>query len=83
MMLKLALPLLTVLIAFGLAGCVSPEDFETEPVRIQTAQGVVTCQLYTRERVLWDRAINRPETMSVAMADQVCQAEGKRQAGIK
>ena len=68
--------------ALSLTGCVSPEDYETEPVRVQTPQGVVTCQLYTRERVLWDRAIHRPDTMSVATADQVCIAEGNRRAGL-
>ena len=64
-----------------LSGCISPEDFETTPVEVSTAQGIVTCQLYKHDRVIWDRAIHRPETMSVATADAVCVAEGKRRAG--
>jgi hypothetical protein len=50
-------------------------------VKVSTPQGVVTCQLYKHDRVIWDRAISRPETMSVATADAVCVAEGKRRAG--
>ena len=49
-----------------LGGCVGgPTQYETTPVNVQTAQGVVVCQLYTRERVIWDRSINRPASMSV------------------
>ncbi|WP_116597140.1 hypothetical protein [Primorskyibacter marinus] len=62
--------------AIALAGCTSPEYFETEPVQVQTKQGVVTCQLYTKEVLDWDRSINRPSAMSVELADQVCKAEG-------
>ena len=65
-----------------LAACLDPRDYESEPVTVPTAQGPVICQLYTRERVIWDRAINRPERMSVEMADSICIAEGKRQAGL-
>lgn len=67
------------LMTLPLSGCFDPQNYETEPVRVETRQGVVTCQLYTRERVLWDRSIHRPETMSVETADQVCRAEGARQ----
>ncbi len=70
----LALPLL--------AGCsLSPKNYETTPVQVATAQGPVTCQLYKPDMVVWDRAIDRPESMTVAMADQICIAEGKRRAG--
>ena len=62
-----------------LAGCsVDPQSFETAPVSVQTPKGVVVCQLYTRERVLWDRAIDRPDTMTVREADNICRAEGTR-----
>lgn len=66
------------LLFFGLTGCISPQNFESEPVEVRTPEGLVTCQLYTKERVIWDRAIDRPETMSVEVADQVCIAEGTR-----
>jgi len=68
-----ALPLLTACIP-------SPASFETEPVVIDTSTGPVTCQLYTAEIVAWDRAIDRPDTMPVAEADAICQAEGRRAA---
>lgn len=64
----------------GLSGCsIDPQSYETTPVKLNTAKGVVTCQLYTKERVLWDRAIDRPESMSVREADNICRAEGERQ----
>ncbi|MEL7256683.1 MAG: hypothetical protein AAFN80_02425 [Pseudomonadota bacterium] len=63
-----------------LAGCApDPRSFETTPVQVKTAKGIVTCQLYTKERVLWDRAIDRPNNMTVREADDVCRAEGIRQ----
>ena len=63
--------------ALTLAGCVSsPEQYESTPVQIQTDQGVVVCQLYTKERVLWDRSIMRPSGMSVEAADEICRDAG-------
>lgn len=59
------------------SGC-SRAQYETEPVVLQSAQGPVTCQLYTKERVLWDQAISHPESMTREAADQICQAEGQR-----
>ncbi|MEP3638288.1 MAG: hypothetical protein ABJM43_12455 [Paracoccaceae bacterium] len=64
----------------AVAGCAtSPAQFETTPVQLQTPKGVVTCQLYTKERVIWDRSIDRPASMSVKEADDICLAEGLRQ----
>ena len=63
--------------AFLLSGC-TPEQMETTPVVVQTAQGPVTCQLYTLRQVTWDRAINHPGTMDVKTADNVCRNEGYR-----
>ncbi|WP_291734914.1 hypothetical protein [Leisingera sp. F5] len=63
----------------GVAGCVSPEQFETTPVQLETSKGIVVCQLYTKDRVLWDRSIGRPQTMSVEEADAICKQEGHRQ----
>lgn len=65
--------------ALFLAGCVSsPVQYETRPVQLETPKGIVTCQLYTDDIVLWDRAIDRPETMTVREADQYCREEGQR-----
>ncbi|WP_170381119.1 hypothetical protein [Ruegeria atlantica] len=64
----------------GLTACIpSPEDLETEPVKVQTPKGEVTCQLYRHDRVTWDRAINFPaDKMSVPEADGYCRQEGQR-----
>ena len=64
----------------GLAACVSPESYESDPVEIDTPAGVVTCQLYTRDLVIWDRAIDRPDSMSVSTADAICVNEGQRRS---
>lgn len=64
--------------AFLSACAQDPRAYETTPVEVKTKQGTVVCQLYTRERVLWDRAIDRPSTMSVRAADDICRAEGLR-----
>lgn len=62
-----------------LAGCsFDPRAHETAPVEVRTADGVVTCQLYRRDLVTWDRAIDHPVGMSVRAADEVCRAEGYR-----
>ncbi|GLK65177.1 hypothetical protein F8A10_20140 (plasmid) [Paracoccus kondratievae] len=68
-------------LALGLlAACsIDPKDYETAPVTVQTASGPVTCQLYTRSLVTWDRSIDRPANMTVAAADQICLSEGQRQ----
>ncbi len=73
---KLALALLGSVV---LAGCaLTPEQYETTPVVVQTAQGPVTCQLYRLDQVTWDRAIHRPDAMAVATADTLCRNEGAR-----
>ncbi|KUJ81850.1 hypothetical protein [Ruegeria profundi] len=67
-------------IVASLAACIpSPEDLESEPVKVQTPKGEVTCQLYRQNRVTWDRAIDFPATkMSVPEADNYCRQEGQR-----
>lgn len=66
------------IVAFA-AGCsLDPRNYETDPVTVETAQGPVVCQLYTPRTVAWDRAIDRPASMSVADADQICLQEGQR-----
>ncbi len=64
--------------AATLSGCVPSSSYESTPVQVQSAQGVVTCQLYTKEVVLWDRATRKPAEMTEQAADQVCKAEGQR-----
>ncbi len=76
------LKLATVLVVLGaVAGCVpSPSQYETEPVRLPAAKGEVTCQLYTKKMVYWDRAIDWPRNMTAQEADDICKDEGRRQA---
>jgi hypothetical protein len=64
--------------ALALTACVSPKDYETTPVQVATPQGTVTCQLYTKKIVDWDRAIEHPANMSVESADAICHNEGVR-----
>lgn len=74
-----AKPAFALLGAAMLAGCaITPEQYESTPVVISTAQGPVTCQLYTLEQVTWDRAIHRPDAMGVDTADTLCRNEGAR-----
>ncbi len=65
--------------AAALSACaITPKDYETPPVIAQSPQGPVTCQIYTKEQVTWDRSINRPSTMDVETADALCRQEGYR-----
>lgn len=67
-------------LGLSLSACISPEVYESEPVQVETPIGIVTCQLYTRDLVIWDRAIERPEGMTVSTADAICVNEGKRRS---
>jgi hypothetical protein len=72
---------LTILAVSGimLSACApNPVDFESPPVVLQTSEGPVTCQLYRADMVVWDRAIDRPDTMSVETGDNLC-----KQAGVE
>lgn len=61
-----------------LSAC-SPAMFETAPVTVETQYGQVTCQLYTKEIVQWDRPVDWPTGMTVEHAFNVCQTEGIRE----
>ena len=65
----------------ALAACdfVDPINYETAPVTVQTQYGEVTCQLYTKEIVRWDRPIDWPAGMTVQQAFAICQIEGIRE----
>lgn len=66
-----------------LSACsIDPKDWEMEPVTVDTPQGPVVCQLYSENIVRWDRAIDRPEDMSVETADAYCHNEGMKQKGM-
>lgn len=60
------------------SGCTDPSYHETPPVEVETPRGTVTCQLYTREILHWDRAILAPTGMSIPEADRICRDEGLR-----
>jgi PBP1b-binding outer membrane lipoprotein LpoB len=66
-------------IAFVLSGCsINPVDYETDPVQVASPKGTVTCQLYKKDQVVWDRAISVPAGMSVTAGDNICKEEGLR-----
>ena len=67
------------LAAAGLLTACSPESYESAPVTVDTPQGPVVCQLYTKNLLDWDRSISRPSTVSVEDADTICKNEGVRQ----
>lgn len=62
-----------------MAGCVSKTAFESNPVQIKTPKGMVTCQLYTRDRIQWDESIAVPAGMTKEEGDSYCVQEGHRQ----
>ena len=63
-----------------LAGCdwYDNRNIETPPVTVKTQYGPVICQLYREDIVWFDRAWVKPETMPTNIANEICQAEGKR-----
>ncbi len=77
---KLAKAAMTLPLILAVSACVpSPKELESTPVKVNTPKGVVTCQLYRLDRVIWDRAIDFPATkMSVPEADAYCRQEGER-----
>ena len=67
--------------AIPISGCVSSLDkhaYETTPVQVKTDQGIVVCQLYRHDRVIWDEAIDIPRSMTIQQADRICVNEGHR-----
>lgn len=68
---------LVLLAPLALAGCLDPRDYESVPVEIETRSGTVTCQLYTEEYTIWDRAIIAPPGVTIAQADEVCREYGR------
>lgn len=66
-------------IAAALLTACTPAQFESPPVTLDTPQGPVTCQLYTKSMLDWDRSTDRPDTMSVETADALCKQEGRRE----
>ena len=62
----------------ALSAC-TPKDYESAPVTLNTPQGPVVCQLYTKNMLDWDRSISRPNAMSVETADALCKEEGRRE----
>lgn len=74
----LAILLLLSAALVALSAC-TPAAYETAPVTVETQHGQVTCQLYTKEIVQWDRPVDWPAGMSVKQAFNVCQIEGIRE----
>lgn len=67
------------IIAAVLLSACTKSNYITAPAKVETPQGVVTCQLYTKERVLWDEAMAKPANMTDEQAHAICRNEGLRQ----
>ncbi|MFV0410595.1 MAG: hypothetical protein ACK5LJ_13170 [Paracoccus sp. (in: a-proteobacteria)] len=78
MYLKAAIAITAITTLTACTNMISPKDFESTPVLADSPMGPVTCQIYTREQVTWDRSIGRPANMDVNTADNLCRAEGQR-----
>ena len=63
---------------FTITGCANKKEHETTPIRLKTPEGLVVCQLYALDLIMWDTSITRPKSMSKEMADKICIAEGAR-----
>ena len=46
------------------------------PIRLNTPEGLVVCQLYSLDLIMWDTSITRPKSISKETADKICIAEG-------
>ncbi|MCK8462600.1 hypothetical protein MUY35_01890 [Aliiroseovarius sp. S1339] len=64
-----------------LSGCLR-SSYESTPVEVNTPKGKVTCQLYTPDRVQWDEAISKPESMTKREADRICIGRGAEQLKV-
>ena len=63
---------------FTITGCANKKEHETTPIRLKTPEGLVVCQLYALDLIMWDTSITRPKSMSKETADKICVAEGAR-----
>jgi len=63
---------------FIITGCANKKEHETTPIRLNTPEGLVVCQLYALDLIMWDTSITRPKSMSKETADKICIAEGVR-----
>ncbi|MDB2598239.1 hypothetical protein N9Y08_02690 [Paracoccaceae bacterium] len=63
---------------FAITGCANKQAHETTPIRLKTPEGLVVCQLYALDLIMWDTSITRPKSMSKETADKICVAEGAR-----
>ena len=63
---------------FTVMGCANKKEHGTIPIRLKTPEGLVVCQLYALDLIMWDTSITRPKSMSKETADKICVAEGAR-----
>ncbi|MDB3948198.1 hypothetical protein N9370_00325 [Paracoccaceae bacterium] len=63
---------------FIITGCVNKKEHETTPIRLNTPEGLVVCQLHALDLIMWDTSITRPKSMSKETADKICIVEGAR-----
>lgn len=74
---KTLIPLAVLALAVPALSACAPQDMESTPVKVETPKGDVLCQLYARDLIYWDRAVQVPTGMSAADADAICRARGE------
>ena len=63
---------------FIITGCANKKEHETTPIRLSTPEGLVVCQLYSLDLIMWDTSITWPKSISKETADKIRIAEGAR-----
>ena len=63
---------------FTITGCANKKEHETTPIRLNTPEGLVVCQLYSLDLIMWDTSITRPKSISKETTDTICIAEVAR-----
>ena len=63
-----------------LSACVNVNDFETDPIMVKTEAGDVWCQLYTHQKVMFDKSISYPDSLTRQQADSICISKGEEVA---
>ena len=63
---------------FIITRCANKKEHEMTPIRLNTPEGLVVCQLYALDLVMWDTSITRPKSTSKETADKIFIAECAR-----
>ena len=67
-----------VLRVFIITDCTNKKEHETTPIRLNTPEGLLVCQLYALDFIMWDTSITRLKSMIKETANKICISEGAR-----